>query len=107
MGRKRQHNTHLPRRMVMRRGAFYYLANADGVQTWKPLGRDYSEVLRQWAQFEGRSNKPVLTVADAIAHYLDDRAKKLSGKTLADYRRQAITLGAVFDYVPLGWTLVG
>ena len=101
MGRKRQHNTHLPRRMVMRRGAFYYLASVDGVQAWKPLGRDYSEALRQWAQFEGQASKPVLTVANAIAHYLDDRAGKLASKTLVDYQRQAVTLGAVFGTMRL------
>lgn len=96
MGRKRQRQMHLPQHLMMRKGSYYYLARIGGRQVWKPLGQDYGEALTQWAQLEGRKSRPVLTVADAIAHYLDDRANRLSAKTLVDYRRQAVTLGAVF-----------
>lgn len=96
MGRKRQRQTHLPRHLMMRKGSYYYLARVDGRQVWKPLGKDYGEALEQWAQLEGMKSRPILTVADAIARYLDDRANRLSAKTLADYRRQAVTLGSVF-----------
>lgn len=101
MGRKRQCQTHLPQHLMMRKGSYYYLARIDGRQVWKPLGKDYGEALQQWAQLEGKKNRPTLTVADAIAHYLDDRADRLSAKTLVDYRRQAVTLGAVFGAMRL------
>lgn len=96
MGRKRKRQTHLPQHLMMRKGSYYYLARVNGRQAWKPLGKDYGEALRLWAQLEGKKSGPILTVADAIAHYLDDRANYLSAKTLTDYRRQAVTLGAVF-----------
>lgn len=102
MGRKRTAQTHLPRHMMMRSGCYYYVMRVDGKQRWAALGKDYSEALRQWAGLEGVTGKPVLTVADAIAHYLDDRATKLSAKTLTDYRAQAETLGKVFGTMRLG-----
>lgn len=102
MGRKRTRQTHLPCHLMMRGGSYYYVARADGKQRWTPLGNDYSEALRQWALLEGQSHRPVLTVADALAHYLDDRAHKLSPRTLQGYRAQAVTLGAVFGPMRLG-----
>ena len=102
MGRKRTRQTHLPHHMMMRKGRYYHVVRIDGRQRWQPLGSDYSEALRQWAQLEGEARRPALTVADAIAHYLDDRAGRLSAKTLRDYRLQAITLGKVFGSMRLG-----
>lgn len=101
MGRKRKSQTHLPRHLMMRSGSYYYVTRVDGKQQWTPLGKDYSEALRQWAALEGGSCKPVLTVADAIAHYLDDRAGKLAAKTLAGYRVQGEMLGKVFGTMRL------
>lgn len=102
MGRKRTAQTHLPRHLMMRSGCYYYVTRIDGKQQWTALGKDYGEALRQWAALEGVTGKPVLTVADAIAHYLDDRATKLSAKTLTGYRAQAETLGRVFGTMRLG-----
>jgi len=102
MGRKRTAQTHLPRHLMMRSGCYYYVTRIDGKQQWSALGKDYSEALRQWAQLEGATGKPVLTVADAIAHYLDDRASKLAAKTMTGYRAQAETLGKVFGAMRLG-----
>lgn len=102
MGRKRTAQTHLPRHLMMRSGCYYYVTRIDGKQQWSALGKDYSEALRQWAQLEGASGKPVLTVADAIAHYLDDRAGKLAAKTMKGYWAQAETLGKVFGTMRLG-----
>lgn len=101
MGRKRKRQTHLPRHLMMRSGCYYHVTRRDGKQRWMALGKDYGEALRQWALLEGESRTPALTVADAIAHYLDDRAGKLSAKTLKDYALQAVTLGKVFGSMRL------
>lgn len=102
MGRKRTRQTHLPRHLMMRKGRYYHVARRDGKQRWLPLGEDYGEALRQWAILEGETRRPALTVADAIAHYLDDRQGKLSPKTLRDYALQAVTVGKVFGTMRLG-----
>lgn len=102
MGRKRTRQTHLPRHLMTRSGSYYYVTRVDGKQRWMALGNDYSDALRQWALLEGQTRKPVLTVADALAHYLDDRGSKLAARTLEGYRAQAVTLGAVFGTMRLG-----
>lgn len=82
MGRPRKTNKHLPQRMMLRRGAYYYVVSGD----WTPLGRDYGEALRLWAENEGRAVAKGSTVADAIAYYLHARAPELAVKTLEAYR---------------------
>lgn len=101
MGRKRQNNTHLPRHIQIRRGSYYYVSLQDGKQQWIALGKDYGEALRRWADLEGVSRKPTLTVADALAHYIDDRTSRLAEKTMIGYRAQAKTLGGVFGSMRL------
>jgi integrase len=101
MGRKRTTQMHLPRHMMMRAGSYYHVARRNGKQAWVPLGNDYGEALRQWAALEGESRRPALTVADGLAHYLDDRAGRLSEKTLKEYRAQSKTLGKVFGSMRL------
>lgn len=101
MGRHRTKAKHLPRRMQMRGRSYYYVARVDGKQRWIPLGTDYGDALRQWAKLEGNDTQPALTVADALAHYLDDRAPKRAAKTMKEYRAQAKTLGKVFGAMRL------
>ena len=82
MGRPRKTNRHLPRRMMLRRGAYYYVVRGE----WMPLGRDYGEALRLWAEFEGRTVTKGRTVADALAYYIDARTPEIAPKTLEAYR---------------------
>lgn len=81
MGRPRKHNKHLPQRMFLRRGAYYYVVQGK----WSPLGRDYGEALRLWAEYEGRAVTKGKTVADAVAYYIRARTPELSPRTLAAY----------------------
>lgn len=82
MGRPRKQNRHLPQRMMQRRGAYYYVVRGE----WRPLGRDYGEALRLWAEWEGEDRPKGSTVADAIAYYLIAKTPELSPKTLESYR---------------------
>lgn len=95
MGRKRTSQTHLPRHMLQRRGAYYHVTREGKQQRWLPLGRDFGEALRKWAELEAET-RPALTVADLLAAYIVERTGERSEKTLHDYRLQAQTLGAVF-----------
>src|SRR5690606_4968816 len=92
MGRPRKHNRHLPARMQLRRGAYYYVVGG----VWSPLGRDYGEALRLWAEHEGRTVAKGNTVADALAYYLHARGPELSQRTMEAYRVSQKKLCAEF-----------
>lgn len=82
MGRPRKQNRHLPQRMMQRRGAYYYVVQGE----WRPLGRDFGEALRLWAEWEGQDRPKGSTVADALAYYLIAKTPELSPKTMEGYR---------------------
>ena len=92
MGRPRKHNRHLPRRMMQRRGAYYYVVQGE----WLPLGRDYGEALRLWAEMEGRDKPKGNTVADALAYYLAAKDAELSPRTKEGYKVSQKRLGEKF-----------
>lgn len=96
MPRPRKHDTHLPRSMFCRRGAYYFVANGK----WYPLGREYGSALRKYADFVG-SPVRVVTVGDAMAHYLESAKSRLKPATLAGYDYSAANLRAVFGRVAL------
>lgn len=97
MGRPRKHNRHLPRRMMQRRGAYYYVVLGE----WLPLGRDYGEALRLWAEMEGRAVQRGTTVADALAYYITAKTPELAPRTLEAYRLSQAALGAKFGTLRL------
>lgn len=97
MGRRRKHQTFLPQRMYQRRGAYYYVAQG----VWHPLGKDYGEALRQWADFEGRKTPKGKTVADALAYYLRAKTPELSPATIAGYTLSARKLTEKFGAMRL------
>lgn len=93
MGRKRKHNTHLPPRMILNHGAYYYgVQLPGGKKKWLPLGRDYSAALIEWARLSGSEAKPVTTVADMLAVYITAKRQTLSPRTIKGYEAQARTL---------------
>src|SRR5690606_18045140 len=78
--------------MQLRRGAYYYVVGG----VWSPLGRDYGEALRLWAEHEGRTVAKGNTVADALAYYLHARGPELSPRTMEAYRVSQKKLCAEF-----------
>lgn len=96
MGRTRTKNKHLPRRMQLKHGAYYYVARRDGKPHWIRLGDDYAVALREWAKLEGDARQDRMTVADAIAHYMQVSAKRLKKATLDNYGWSAKALLPVF-----------
>jgi integrase len=83
--------------MMMRRGAYYYVYSGE----WMPLGRDYGEALRLWAEMEGRSIAKGQTVADALAYYIIAKTPELSPRTMEAYRVSQTKLGAKFGTMRL------
>lgn len=83
--------------MYQRRGAYYYVTPA-GV--WLPLGREYGQALIKYAGYVGE--KPaVVTVQQAIAHYLECSASRLKASTMEGYRYSAQNLIPVFGHMAL------
>lgn len=97
MGRPRKLNRHLPRSMYQRRGAYYYVTPA-GV--WLPLGREYGQALIKYAGYVGE-RPTVVTVQQAIAHYLECSASRLKATTMEGYRYSAQNLVPVFGHMAL------
>jgi integrase len=73
VGRKRIKDKHLPQRVYIRRGVYYYVSR-DGA--WKRLGAQYSEALKALAKLVDIGT-PVGTIAHLIERYT---AEELSGK---------------------------
>lgn len=96
MGRKRTRNKHLPRRMQLKHGAYYYVARVDGRPVWKRLSDDYAVALQEWAKLEGSVRLDRPTVGAAIAHYLEVASKRLSARTVENYSWSAKALLPVF-----------
>lgn len=97
MGRRRKVNKHLPQRMYLRRGAYYYVAAG----VWHPLGRDYGEALRQWADLEGRRVPKGRTVAEALAYYIHAKTPELAAATITNYTLSARKLSEKFGHFRL------
>lgn len=96
MGRPRKHNKHLPRGMLHRHGAYYLVVNGK----WNRLASEYGPALIRYAELVG--NTPtVVTVADAVSHYLESSAARLRPATLEGYRNGARRLAAVFGRMAL------
>lgn len=101
MGRNRTTNKHLPRRMQFKHGSYYYVVRMDGKPKWTRLGDDYAVALKEWAKLEGVAKKGRMTVAAAIAHYLEVATKRLSPKTVENYGWSAKALLPVFGHMHL------
>lgn len=102
MGRRRKSNTHLPRFMLFKHGAYYFVSAVDGRKVWKPLGRDYGQALRTYAEIVGESADPAETVGEAMAQYLGVMADKLKPDTLSGYRQSMKRLAPVFGAMRVG-----
>ncbi|MCQ4165098.1 tyrosine-type recombinase/integrase [Tahibacter harae] len=102
MGRRRKSLKHLPPRMRLRHGSYFYDDKRAGAgRGWINLGRDYGLALVKWAELEGRPRDQPRTVAHAIGHYLETEGKALAASTREGYARGAARLIAVFGAMDL------
>jgi integrase len=99
MGRRRKHDTFLPRRMYQRRGAFYFVNPDSG--DWEPLGKELSDALAAYGRkiggrWSGR------TIGDVIDRYrIEVLPLKRSEHTRKDQGAQLSRLKEVFgDMMP-------
>ena len=106
MGRRKQHDKHLPKRMLRRGGSFYHVVSVGPKQSWTRLGKDYGLALIKWAQIEGQE-LGALTVEMAIASYLEHAKAGTHGRhaiaaeTLIGYQKSAAHIIKAFGRMPL------
>ena len=92
MGRKRKTDKHLPRRMYMRRGAYYFV---DKEGRWIPLGGDYAIAMAEYGRISGPSTR-CITVGDVIDRYSLDVSPHKAQTTRKNEARQLTRLASVF-----------
>jgi len=92
MGRRRKFDKHLPRRMYLRRGS-YYFASPNG--RWYPLGKDYALAMAEYGRLTG-PHQPCRTLGDVIARYRIDVLPGKGDKTQINERPQLDKLVKVF-----------
>lgn len=99
---------HLPERLrakLTSSGKTYYYYDCgkgpDGKRRWKALGANYVEAMRQWAELEVLSTKPVVTFRQALDAYLKSQEfKEKAPRTQHDYLTYAAQLLDYFDDPP-------
>lgn len=94
MGRPKQHDRHLPIHMRFKHGAYYRVVR----NRWEPLGKDYGQALKKWAELESAPEQ-VSTIGEAINAYMLDAIPKLATATQRDYTRICGELRRVFGDV--------
>lgn len=102
MGRTKSKNKHLPAKMHLKSGRYYYVySNPVGKVVWESLGRDFGKALMLWAEREGSSPKQARTVQNALAHYIETEKHRLAEETIKGYTRSMGNLIAVFGAMEL------
>jgi len=103
MGRSRTTNHHLPPRMRMRKGRYYYDTQCKP-RTEIPLGADYAVALLKWAELEGKGLLPAgatPTFKMAATRYTKEVIPTKAPRTQADNATELQNLLAVFAEAPL------
>ncbi len=93
MGRRRNHDKHLPRRMQHQHGA-YYLIDA-GTGKWIRLDSDYAIALAEYGKLVG-SKTSLITIRDVIDRYRIDILTAKAPKTQKEQSRELDRLVRVF-----------
>lgn len=95
VGRKRQHDRHLPQRVYQRSGSYYYV---DAAGHWRRLARDYAEALRALAVILGQA-APSSTIELLIARYDLEELTHKAEKTRRGRRQEFVQIGRVFGHM--------
>ena len=95
---RRKSNYHLPPRVYLKHGAYYYVTPAN---KWLPLGKDLADAKRKLVEIE--HGQPVAgEMADLIDRYMRDIAPKKALRTYKDNQIEAAKLRAVFGMMDPG-----
>lgn len=98
MGRNRKYDRHLPRRMYLRSGTYYFV---DVSGKWHGLGRHYVEAMSAYAKLTDAEEKPIFTVGDLLDRYLKEVAPDKAESTYKGNLKQAKYLRAGIGHIPV------
>ncbi len=91
MGKRRNTNLHLPQRMYLKNGGYYYVTREN---KWISLGRDLEAAKLKWCEYDGSAPQ---TGMAALAHrYMIEVAPLKAPRTYADNKTQVQNLMKVF-----------
>lgn len=93
MGRPRKKNKHLPKRMQIRSGGYYFIE--PGSEKWIHLGRHYVRAMTKYAELT-HTDDPSFTMSDLGDRYLREIAPRKAPRTYRDNVRQMKLLRAFF-----------
>ncbi len=96
MGRARTKNKHLPPRMQLKRGRFYYTPYVGGKVVWKALGDDYVQALMRWKELEGL-NDGAETVHQLLERALGVLVDEVKPSTFREFTRAMNNLKGAFE----------
>ena len=96
MGRQRHGDKHLPQRVYLRRGRYYYV---DLSGKWHNLGRDLSSMYRGLATLV-EAGRSCLSMSNVFDRYLIEVLPGLAPRTQSDYRGYIENLRVVFGTAP-------
>lgn len=97
MGRNRKSDRHLPKRMYLRSGSYYFV---DVSGKWHNLGRAYVDAMLAYAKLTDTEKKPIFTVGDLLDRYLRDVALTKAQSTYQGNLKQAKYLRAGLGHIP-------
>jgi integrase len=94
MGRHRTRNKHLPPRMYLRAGRYYWIGHVDGKRPCIALGDDYVTALLRWREIEGQCDG-----AHTVAQIVDRHCAvaDVTPATRKGYIAQSATLKRAFE----------
>ena len=92
MGKRRKTNKHLPERMYLKSGSYYFV---DRLNKWHSLGRDYLKAIAEYAKIRGPKG-PITTMADLIDRYISEISPSKAESTYKWEVRLSKTLRAGF-----------
>lgn len=85
MGRRRQRDKHLPPRMKLDNGTFYWRPYIDGKQQRVPLGKTFAEAIEQYGKLEAKRAEPPQNVESLIKRFLADKRQPRAKQTQKNY----------------------
>jgi len=92
MGRDRQHDKHLPRRMYLRRGKYYFV---DAGGRWHPLGAELAAAMAKYGELIANP-APITTMGDLFNRYALEVMPEKAAATQKTNLREISNLRAVF-----------
>jgi len=91
MGRRRLNNLHLPQRMYLKHGAYFYVTREN---KWIALGKDLDVAKLKWCEFDGA--EPETGMAALMNRYMIEVAPNKAPRSYEDNKSQIKNLLPVF-----------